>query len=140
MPEALLSIMRRYRLTRMLVIAGLMGFLHPPGAWAASHEWYYTIGEVRSNQQGNFCLTRADVVELAGIFRKYGVRPGFAALSSSPNCRLSVDTFTPREVVEEVDVTTRSGKNEYTISFIRVEMAAGQDLFLVTTRNVHAAK
>ena len=54
-------------------------------ATAGSEDWYYTLGEQRQNQQGNFCPTQEDVSELAAIFRKYGVRPGFAALSNSPN-------------------------------------------------------
>ncbi len=104
-------------------------------ATAGSEDWYYTLGEQRQNQQGNFCLTQEDVSELAAIFRKYGVRPGFAALSNSPNCGLRVNTFTPREVIEEVQIK-KGDENIYTIRFLRVEMKGGDHEFLVTTRDV----
>ena len=67
----------------------------------AAEIWFYTLGETRANQQGNFCSTPGEVAEIANIFRKYGVRPGFSALSSSPNCELRVDSFTPLEIVDD---------------------------------------
>ncbi len=104
---------------------------------AAAEIWFYTLGEMRANQQGNFCATRGEVAEIANIFRKYGVRPGFSALSASPHCELRVDSFTPLEIVEEVDVVTKGSDHEYTISFIRVEIhGGGGDSFLITTREV----
>jgi hypothetical protein len=106
----------------------------------AAESWYYTLGELRANQQANFCATRGEVAEIANIFRKYGVRPGFAALSASPHCELRVDSFTPLEIVEEVDVITKGAEHEYTISFIRVEIHGGDYSFLVTTREVRAAR
>lgn len=105
---------------------------------SAAEIWFYTLGEMRANQQGNFCTTRGEVTEIAGIFRKYGVRPGFSALSASPHCEMRVDSFTPMEVVEEVDVMTKGAEYEYTISFIRVEIQGGGDSFLITTREVRA--
>ena len=107
---------------------------------AAAEIWYYTLGEERVNQQGNFCSSRGDIVEIANIFRKYGVRPGFSALSSSPNCEMRVDTFTPLEIIEEIDIVTRGAEHEYTISFLRVEVIGGGDSFLITTREVRLAK
>jgi hypothetical protein len=107
---------------------------------SAAEIWYYTLGELRTNQQGNFCATRGEVAEIANIFRKYGVRPGFSALSASPHCELRVDSFTPLEIVEEVDVVTRGAEHEYTISFIRVEIHGGDHSFLVTTREVRGAR
>ena len=106
---------------------------------SAAEIWFYTLGEMRANQQGNFCATRGEVTEIANIFRKYGVRPGFSALSASPHCEMRVDSFTPREIVEEVDVITKGAEHEYTISFIRVEIQGGGDSFLITTREVRAA-
>ncbi len=106
---------------------------------SAAEIWFYTLGEMRANQQGNFCATRGEVTEIANIFRKYGVRPGFSALSASPHCEMRVDSFTPMEIVEEVDVITKGADHEYTISFIRVEIHGGGDSFLITTREVRAA-
>ncbi|MDX1527915.1 MAG: hypothetical protein R3337_04760 [Gammaproteobacteria bacterium] len=106
---------------------------------SAAEIWFYTLGEMRANQQGNFCATRGEVTEIANIFRKYGVRPGFSALSASPHCEMRVDSFTPLEIVEEVDVITKGAEHEYTISFIRVEIHGGGDSFLITTREVRAA-
>ncbi len=106
----------------------------------AAEIWYYTLGELRANQQANFCATRGEVAEIASIFRKYGVRPGFSALSASPHCEMRVDSFTPLEIVEEVDVITKGAEHEYTISFIRVEIHGGDDSFLVTTREVRRAR
>ncbi len=104
-------------------------------ATAGGGDWYYTLGEQRENQQGNFCLTEEDASELANIFRKYGVRPGFAALSGSPNCGMRVHTFTPHEIVEEIHIK-KGSENYYTIRFLRVEMEDGDHRFLVTTRHV----
>lgn len=106
---------------------------------SAAEIWFYTLGEMRANQQGNFCATRGEVTEIANIFRKYGVRPGFSALSASPHCEMRVDSFTPMEIVEEVDVITKGADHEYTISFIRVEIHGGGDSFLITTREVRDA-
>ena len=104
-------------------------------ATAGGEDWYYTLGEQRENQQGNFCLTEEDVSELAAIFRKYGVRPGFAALSGSPNCGMRVNTFTPREVMEIIQIK-QGDENKYTLRFLRVELEGGDRQFLVTTRDV----
>ena len=104
-------------------------------ATAGEADWHYILGEQRENQQGNFCLTEEDASELAAIFRKYGVRPGFAALSGSPNCGMRVNTFTPREVIETIQVK-QGNENKYTIRFLRVELEDGDRQFLVTTRDV----
>lgn len=106
----------------------------------AAEVWYYTLGELRTNQQANFCATRGEVAEIANIFRKYGVRPGFSALSASPRCGVRVDSFTPLEIIEEVDVVTKGAEHEYTISFIRVEIHNGDHSYVVTTREVRAAR
>lgn len=127
---------QKSRLAAVLIALG--GVVGPQPASAAGETWHYTLGEVRENQQGNFCTGPADVVELANIFRKYGVRPGFAALSHSPNCEIRVSTFTPYEVVEVVEVA--QGKpNEYKIRFIRVEVHGGVQSYLITTRDVMPA-
>ncbi len=107
---------------------------------SAAEIWFYTLGEMRANQQGNFCTTRVEVTEIAGIFRKYGVRPGFSALSASPHCEMRIDSFTPLEIVEEVDVITKGNEHQYTISFIRVEVEGGGDSFLITTREVRGTR
>lgn len=126
-------------LTRLLAVAGLALLPMTPFISSAAEIWFYTLGEMRANQQGNFCATRGEVTEIANIFRKYGVRPGFSALSASPDCEMRVDSFTPMEIVEEVDVITKGAEHEYTISFIRVEIHGGGDSFLITTREVRGA-
>ncbi|MDH3414131.1 MAG: hypothetical protein OEM98_16820 [Gammaproteobacteria bacterium] len=120
--------------------AGLALLLAVSPISSAADIWHYTLGEMRANQQGNFCTTLEEVAEIANIFRKYGARPGFSALSASPHCELRVDSFTPLEIVEEVDIVTRGAEHEYTISFIRVEIHGGDDRFLVTTREVRGAR
>ncbi|HSS66249.1 MAG TPA: hypothetical protein VLS27_17605 [Gammaproteobacteria bacterium] len=125
---------------RLLAPAGVALLLAVSSISSATEIWFYTLGEMRANQQGNFCTTRGEVAEIANIFRKYGVRPGFSALSASPYCEMRVDSFTPLEIVEEVDVVTRGAEHEYTISFIRVEIQGGGDSFLITTREVRGAR
>lgn len=119
----------------LLALACVAG---PASAAGGEGGWYYTLGEVRENQQGNFCTGPEDVAELASIFRKYGVRPGFAALSNSPNCAMRVSTFTPHEIVEVVEIA-KGEPNEYRIRFIRVEVHGAGPSYLVTTRDVRPA-
>ncbi len=124
---------------RLLASTAALLLLASAHVSSAAEIWFYTLGEMRANQQGNFCTTEGEVSEIASIFRKYGVRPGFSALSASPHCELRVDSFTPLEIVEEVQVVTKGTEHEYTISFIRVEIQGGGDSFLITTREVRAA-
>lgn len=121
---------------RSLAFAALALLVTVPPLSSAAEIWFYTLGEMRANQQGNFCATRVEVAEIANIFRKYGVRPGFSALSASPYCEMRVDSFTPLEIVEEVAVVTKGAEHQYTISFVRVEIEGGGDSFLITTREV----
>lgn len=114
--------------------------LASPQFSAADENWFYTLGELRANQQGNFCTTHGEAIEIANIFRKYGVRPGFSALSNSPECELRVDSFTPLEIIEEIDVVAKDADYEYTISFIRVQIHGRSDSVLVTTREVREPK
>lgn len=129
-----------FLIRRALASTGVAFLLAAPHSAPAAEIWFYTLDELRANQQGNFCATQGEAVEIANIFRKYGVRPGFSALSSSPSCELRVDSFTPREIIEEVNVVTKGADYEYTISFIRVEIQGGSDSFLITTREVREAK
>lgn len=119
----------------LIALAGLGGARPAP---ADAEVWHYTLGEIRENQQGNFCAGRGDVAELASIFRKYGVRPGFAALANSPNCEMRVRTFTPHEIVEVVEVA-KGEPNEYLIRFLRVEIHGVGPGYLITTRDVMPA-
>lgn len=114
--------------------------LASPHFSAADENWFYTLGELRANQQGNFCTTHGEAIEIANIFRKYGVRPGFSALSNSPECELRVDSFTPLEIIEEIDIVAKDADYEYTISFIRVQIHGRSDSVLVTTREVREPK
>lgn len=121
--------------TLLLVFTGALA--PRPGA-AGGDPWHYTLGEIRENQQGNFCEGLDDVAELAGIFRKYGVLPGFSALSQSPNCETRVSSFIPHEIIEEVKLA-KGKPTEYIIRFIRVEIYGGGLSYLVTTRHVKPA-
>lgn len=133
------TIMRRRRTTPACILLALASVLATGPGMASGEIWHYTLGEIRVNQQGNFCEGADDVTELAGIFRKYGVLPGFSALSHSPNCETRVSSFTPHEIIEEV-VIERGKPNEYVIRFLRVEIYGGGLSYLVTTRNVMPAK
>lgn len=115
------------------IVLSVLGW---PWATAVSGEWHYTIDQPRQDQQANFCAGRQDIDEISGIFTRYGARAGYAALSGSPNCRIAVKTFTPREVL--ITVTISRGKpGEYDIRFVEVE-GGGETMYLVTTRDVVA--
>lgn len=107
-----------------------------PGiAPAAEVPWHYTIDKPREKQQANFCETRTSVDELAGIFDHFGPRSGYAALASSPDCAVRVQSFTPRKVV--TTVTISEGKHgEYKVRFVEIENDHGDVMYLVTTRDV----
>lgn len=107
-----------------------------PGiAPAADAAWHYTIDELREKQQANFCASRQGVEEIAGIFDRFGPRTGYAALSASPDCAITVESFTPRRVL--LSVTISEGKpGEYRVRFVEVENDRGDVMYLVTTRNV----
>lgn len=101
----------------------------------AAGVWHYTIDQAREQQQANFCAGKQDIEEIASIFTRYGARTGYAALSGSPNCEISVKTFTPRKVL--ITVTISRGKpGEYMIRFVEVESERGEVMYLVTTRDV----
>jgi hypothetical protein len=102
---------------------------------AADGNWHYTIDRLRENQQANFCFSRKDVEEIAGIFNRFGARTGYAALSGSPDCAIAVHSFTPRRVL--TTVTISEGKpGEYQVRFVEVENPQGKSMYLVTTRDV----
>lgn len=118
-----------------LVCASLATVL--PFLATAASDWSYTLGQARDEQQANFCDARADIEEIAGIFTRYGPRAGYSALSGSPNCAVSVKTFTPREVLITV-VISEGEPGEYRIRFIEIESDGGEVEYLVTTRDVVA--
>lgn len=102
---------------------------------AADSTWHYTIDQQREKQQANFCASRKDVEEIAGIFDRFGPRTGYAALSASPDCAITVESFTPRRVL--ISVTISKGKpGEYNVRFVEVENDRGDIMYLVTTREV----
>ena len=104
---------------------------------AAGGAWHYTIDQSRENQQANFCINKKGVEEIAGIFDRLGPRPGYAALSADPDCRVAVYSFTPRRVL--TTVTISKGKpGEYMVRFVEVENDRGEVVYLVTTRDVVA--
>jgi hypothetical protein len=104
-------------------------------AATADGNQHYTIDQPREKQQANFCASRESIEEIAGIFDRLGPRPGYAALSASPDCFIGVHTFTPRRVL--VVVTISEGKpGEYMVRFVEVENDSGDVIYLVTTRDV----
>ena len=102
---------------------------------AADGTWHYTIDQQRENQQANFCSSRVGVEEIAGIFDRFGPRTGYAALSTSPECAISVESFTPRRLVTSV-IISEGKPGEYSVRFVEVENDRGDIKYLVTTREV----
>lgn len=120
-----------------LSLACTVSVLAWPSLASAAGAWHYTIDQTRKEQQANFCAGRQDIEEIAGIFTRYGARAGYAALSGSPNCEVSVRSFTPREIL--ITVVISEGKpGEYSIRFVEVESDRGEVMYLVTTRDVVA--
>lgn len=97
--------------------------------------WRYAIGEPRVGQQGNFCLTEKDMLEIAWIFEKFSPRAGYAALANAPNCSTRIESFTPRRVVKRITIAAGEPA-EYLLSFVEVVTAEGAIRYLVTTREV----
>lgn len=102
---------------------------------AHAEPWHYTIDQVRSNQQANFCLEEAEVMLIAEVFRRFGARPGYAALSQSPQCLTRVASFTPKAIVTRVTIS-KGKPGEYIVSFVEVLTSEGKVEYLVTTREV----
>ena len=73
---------------------------------------------------------------IADVFRRFGPRPGYAALTQSPQCATRVASFTPKAVVTRV-IISKGEPGEYVVSFVRVLTAEGNVEYLVTTREVH---
>lgn len=93
----------------------------------------YTLGHPRVGQQANFCLDEATALAVADVFREQGARPGYVALSQSPDCRLKVLDFTPRVILTRVEI---EGDDRYWLNFVEVDLAGGGYGVLVTTREV----
>ena len=114
---------------------GLSVILWSSLAAAAGGNQHYIIDQPREKQQANFCTSRQSIEEIAGIFDRLGPRPGYTALSASPDCFIAVHTFTPRRVLAVVTIS--EGKpGEYMVRFVEVENAFGDTMYLVTTRGV----
>jgi len=105
---------------------------------AQAEPWGYVVGEMRNEQQANFCDNEAAVDELAKLFRKFGAQTGFSALTSSPDCALMVHSFTPVALKHAIEIKLKSG-DIYTINTIRVELKDGQTRYLITTRTLQEA-
>jgi hypothetical protein len=104
-------------------------------AGSASQPWGYRVGEARPAQQGNFCTTRQDAMEVAEIFERFGARTGFSALSNAPGCSTRVHAVTPTGILRRVPIALESGGG-YTVSFIRVQVEGGGEAVLITTRRL----
>jgi hypothetical protein len=99
--------------------------------------WHYTIDQAREKQQANFCDSKKGAEEIAGIFHRFGPRTGYAALSTSSHCKVTVHSFTPRRIL--ITVAISKGKpGAYMVRFVEVENDDGGVLYLVTTRDVVA--
>jgi len=118
----------------VVAAASLAGAFSSPAA-ADSTVWHYRIGEPTPERQVNSCSDRAEVERLARIFDQQGPRPGYAALSGSPACRLAPLAFTPRQRLMSVPVY-EDGVLMYTVHFLRVETRAGATAYVLTTRRV----
>ena len=102
-------------------------------------QWRYRVGEQLQQQQANFCASLDDVAELAALFRRFGARTGFSALSAAPGCFVAEGTFTPLSVENEVIIKLESG-DQYAVRFVKVRMENSDIRYLVTTRGVDPAK
>jgi len=122
-------------LSRAFVSTALLLTLNS-ALWADT--WGYVVGEMRVEQQGNFCDSEAQINELAVIFERFGAQTGFSALSSAPGCSLKVHSFTPVAMQQSVTIKLESG-GTYPINAIRVELRDGRMLYLVTTRHLQEA-
>ena len=107
----------------------------PNEAYLAEQPWHYTLKEEVKGQQANFCLTEADIQNIANIFATAGPRPGYAALSLSDNCFIRVQSFTPMEIITQITIANGE-PNEYRVTFVKVETNKGDTQYLVTTRYV----
>ncbi len=113
----------------------LAGILLWTSVHAQEQPWRYILGEPRLAQQGSFCLSEEDTLEIARIFEKFSARTGYAALANAPNCATRVESFTPQRVVARI--TVAEGKpTEYQVTFVEVVTARGDTSYLVTTREV----
>ena len=119
-------------LPRALLSTALLFTLNS-APWADA--WSYVIGELRVEQQANFCDSVAAVDELAVIFRRFGAQTGFSALSSAPECRLEVHSFTPAALQQSVPIKLESGET-YLVNAIRVVLQDGRTRYLITTRHL----
>ncbi len=104
-------------------------------ALAARAEWGYRLGEPRPAQQGSFCASEEEARAVAEVFRRFGARPGYAALARAAGCATRVLAFTPRRIVAEVTLGA-GGENEYVVRFVEVESEDGAVHYLFTTRAV----
>ncbi len=114
---------------------GLVVIIWSSLAAAAGGMQHYTIDQAREMQQANFCASRESIQEIADVFDRFGPRPGYAALSASPDCFIAVHTFTPRRILAAVTIS-EGQPGEYMVRFVEVENAFGDVIYLVTTRDV----
>ena len=104
---------------------------------AAGGDWHYTIDQPRQEQLANFCDSFKSIEEIADIFERLGPRTGYAALTGSADCAITVRSFTPRSIL--MTVTVSEGEpGEYRVRFVEIEDHYGDILYLVTTRDVVA--
>jgi hypothetical protein len=93
----------------------------------------YVLGQPRVDQQGNFCDTVPAALAVAEVFRQFGARPGFAALSQSADCGIRVASFTPLRLLTRIEL---GDAEHYWMRFVVVELPGGDESVLVTTRAV----
>ena len=118
-------------------VSGLLVIGWSSLAAAAGGDWHYTIDQPREKQQANFCDSKEGVEDIARTFDRLGPRPGYAALSAAPHCRIAVRSFTPRKILTTVTIS-EGDPGEYMVRFVEVENDDGHVMYLVTTRDVAA--
>ena len=124
---------RRYWSIRLCLVLALS--LFAAGHGSAQGTWGYTVGELRSDQQANFCFSEAAALEIAGLFERFSPRTGYTALADSPDCTIAVHSFVPQAILAVVEIEPGEA-DAYRFTFLRVRTTAGRTLFLITTREV----
>ena len=97
--------------------------------------WEYTLGQVRHQQQANFCDNESDAREIARLFKDFSPQTGYSALSSAAACATKIATFTPVRILVAIGIATGE-PIQYTLSFVEVHLDEGTTAYMITTRAV----
>ena len=103
----------------IVVLVPVLGASARSNRAGADRPWGYVAGGTRVEQQGNYCMREEDALEIAGIFRRFGARTGFSALTHAPGCSQRVHGVTPLTLLDAV-LIRMDGGGSYTVNFITV--------------------